>query len=174
MGMRAGEIMKLQEELQSLVDSIQRVDIKKAELQEAASAKRLLQKNVLKNVRYMSRLIKISPAYALNVGRELGIVSPGQPIDYGNLKPSLRTKSYVNYVAISFNKKRMFGVALYTRLKGVQEWTLLGTTKLSPFIDVMPLSKPGLPETREYRIRCYDGLEEVGDFSDIVSVVYAG
>ena len=155
------EIIKLQEEVQSLVDSIKHVNIKKAELQEAASAKRLLQKNVLKNVRNISKRIKISPAYTLNVGRELGIVSPGQPIDYGNLKPSLRTKSHTNHVRISFNKKRMLGVALYTRLKGVQEWTPLGTTKSSPFIDAMPLSKPGLAETREYRIRCYNGLEEI-------------
>lgn len=174
LGMSTTQIIGLQEAIRSLVNSIKQVDIKKAEFQAAAEHKRQLQKTVLKQVRNLSRYLKMKPSYTAKIGNELGIVSPGQPVDLGSVKPLLKAKSFQNYVSVSFNKKRMFSVKVYGRLKGNQEWELLDKTRLSPFIDLRPLSEPGRPETREYRIQCYDGLEDIGQFSDIASVVHGG
>lgn len=68
----------------------------------------------------------------------------------------------------------MSGVSIYTRLKGALEWQHVDWAKKSPYADESPLSVPGQPEAREYRVCCYDGFNELGHFSDIVTVVYGG
>ncbi len=174
LGLSPAEVLELQQAAQAIIDGVNKTDVKKAELKEATSAKDLTKQAKLQLIRSAAVRIKTLPAYNHNMGRELGIVSPAQAVDHGSLKPSLTAASFPGYVQLSFKKRRMFGITLYGRVKGAQEWQKLDVVKSSPFIDHTPLAEAGKPETREYMAVCYDGLQEIGYPSDIVSVVHGG
>ena len=122
----------------------------------------------------MFRFMKTFGNYSPNMGAELRVVITGQPVNFGDLKPELHPTSLLGKVSVRFIKKRMFGVKLYGRLRGEEEWKYLGIGRRSPFIDKRPLATEEKPEIREYKAMCYDGQREIGLESDMVSVVHAG
>lgn len=174
LGLQAAEIQELQDAAQSVIESINRVDVKRVELREATAAKELEKRARLQLIRASAVRIRTLPGYNHNLGKELGIVSGVQVVDSGSIKPSLTATVFPGYVQLNFNKYRMFGISLYSRLKGELEWQALEVAKSSPYIDASLLTEAGKPETREYMGICYDGLQETGYTSDIVSVVYGG
>ncbi|GAC1400979.1 MAG: hypothetical protein NVSMB63_20190 [Sediminibacterium sp.] len=174
LGLPPAEIQDLQKAAQAIIDGINKTDLKKVELKEATSAKDLTKQAKLQQIRSAAVRIKTLPAYNHNLGRELGIVSPVQAVDHGSLKPSLTAVSFPGYVQLSFKKRRMFGISLYGRVRGALEWQKLDVVKNSPFLDNTPLAEAGRPETREYMAVCYDGIQETGHPSNIVSVVHGG
>jgi hypothetical protein len=54
---------------------------------------------------------------------------------------------------------------------GAEGWRLLGRDNRPPFDDPTPPAEPGAPEAREYRILAVYNDQEVGQPSDIASVV---
>lgn len=174
LGLTQSEIEEQQDAAQSIIDCINKANIKRAEMKEATTAKELVKQSNLQLIRAAVLRMKMLPAYAANAGKELGIIPSGQTIDTNGLKPAINAVSFRGYVSISYNKQRMFGVSLYTRLKGQLEWQPLGTAKTGPFIDYSALAEADRPETREYMALCYDGLEETGYPSDIVTIVHGG
>jgi hypothetical protein len=68
----------------------------------------------------------------------------------------------------------MYGVTIFTRLTGTSDWTELASVVTSPYIDKRPLSQSGKPETRDYMVRCYNGVEDIGQQSDVASIVFGG
>ncbi|WP_026768560.1 hypothetical protein [Asinibacterium sp. OR53] len=174
LGLTAAEVAEQQAAAQVIIDHINKVDLKKVELKEAASAKELAKQNSLQLIRTVITRIKTLPAYTLNAGKELGIVASNRLVDENSLKPTLVGTAYDGYVSLSFNKQGMPGISLYSRLKGELEWQELDVAKSSPYLDYTPLAQTGKPETREYMAYYYDGFQETGFASDIVSVVYGG
>jgi hypothetical protein len=174
LGLSPTAIATQQAAAQNLIDSINKVDLKKNELKEAASAKRLSKQTDLKLIRSMATSIKKLPGYTPNMGMELGIIASKQLVDENEVKPVITPVSYIGYVRIGFNKQRMLGIRLYSRLKGEQEWNLLRSIRRPPFIDKTPPREGGKPEVREYRAICFDGLKNKGHWSDIVAVVHGG
>ncbi len=47
----------------------------------------------------------------------------------------------------------------------------LGRDNYSPYVDGLPPLEPGTSETRELQMRYFDKDTEVGEWSDVVSVV---
>ncbi|MES2330118.1 MAG: hypothetical protein V4539_10985 [Bacteroidota bacterium] len=174
LGLTQTEIEEQQDAAQSIIDSINKSDLKKAEMKEATTAKELVKQGNLQLIRAMVLRMKMRPGYTANAGKELGVISSGQTVDTNGLKPTITAASFRGYVSISFNKQGMFGISLYSRLKGQQEWQSLGTAKGGPFVDYSALTEVDRPETREYMALCYDGLEETGYPSDIVTIVHGG
>ncbi|MES2331848.1 MAG: hypothetical protein V4539_19735 [Bacteroidota bacterium] len=174
LGLSTDEIEEQQAAAQSIIDSVNKADLKKAEMKEATLAKDLTKQNSLQVIRAMVARIKMFPSYSANAGKELGIVIAAQTVDNNYLKPVITPTAFHGYVSVSFNKQRAFGVRVFSRLKGQQEWQPLGVARISPYVDDRPLAEAGRPETREYRARCYDGLDEMGYLSDIATVVYGG
>lgn len=174
LGLTQTEIEEQQNAAQLIIDSVNRADLKKVEMMEATTAKELVKQANLQLIRTMAFRLKRSSAYTANAGKELGIIPSTQMVDTNGLKPVIGPVSFHGYVNISFNKQRMFGVSLYSRLKGQLAWQALGTAKVGPFVDDTPLAEEGRPETREYMARCYDGLDEIGYPSDIVTIVHGG
>ncbi len=68
----------------------------------------------------------------------------------------------------------MDGVNVYERLQGGKEWTKLSFDSHSPYHDNRPLSVPGVAETREYMCIGVIHDEQVGQASDVVTVVFGG
>jgi hypothetical protein len=172
LGLTPAEIGEQQDAAQSIIDSINKADLKKVEMMESTTAKELVKQRNLQLIRTMAFRVKKSAPYTTNIGRELGIIATTQTIDINGLKPVIGPVSFHGYVSIGFNKQRVFGISLYSRLKGQLEWQPLGVARTSPFVDDTPLTEEGKPETREYMARCYDGLDEMGYPSDIVTIVH--
>ncbi len=174
LGLTEADIEEQRQMAQALIDNIGKVDLKKAELREAVAGKEHLKQTYLQQIRNMAIRVKRTTAYTVQAGKELGIVSNAQLVDQSILKPVINAVSYPGYVSISFRKQGMFGISVYTRLKGQQEWQFLGIAKSGPLADESPLAESDKPEMREYMARGYDGIDEVGYASDIVTIIHGG
>ncbi len=62
---------------------------------------------------------------------------------------------------------------IYARPTGTSQWQYLARDNNSPYDDERPLAN-GQPEMREYMAIGVVGDEEVGQPSDIISVVFGG
>ena len=63
---------------------------------------------------------------------------------------------------------------VYCRLRGSTGWNKLGIDTSSPYYDTHPLATPGVAETREYMLRAILDDVEIGQPSDIISIVIGG
>jgi hypothetical protein len=94
--------------------------------------------------------------------------------DPASHKPKIRASIEGGQVRIAFTKKGLAGVHVYRRASGSADWLLLGRASSSPYYDASALALPGVPESREYRVRGLLADTEVGMASDIVRVVFGG
>jgi hypothetical protein len=128
----------------------------------------------LKALRADIRVIKSNHAYTDAIGRDLGIVNVTPPagIAAGDKASIASLEPRSGFVRINWKKGRLDSVNVYLRRPGAGEtdWRLLGRDTHSPFDDTTPLSKPGAPEVREYRVVGVVKDAEVGTASDIASV----
>ena len=94
--------------------------------------------------------------------------------DPDTYKPVFTVRFKGGRITLSFKKRGVDGLAIYTRLGGTTDWTKLDVHTLSPYIDGRPLAVPGVPEIREYMARGILKDREIGLESDIVSIVFGG
>lgn len=103
------------------------------------------------------------------------INAPASHRDPATIKPTIQAGAHAGGVRVSGKKDYAELVNIYMRRKGETAWRQIATNrKRFNFEDELPLATPGVPEEREYRDRGVINDEEVGLFSDIVSVIYAG
>lgn len=171
LGLLPADITALIAKCAGIVTSIENAEAKKNEQQNAVTAKDDLKKEDLPIIRNEIKRMKTHGGFTNGIGQELGIIGSD---DAEPIKPSIKAKARANDVEISFTKKGFDGVNVYTRLKGVAAWTFLARDTNSPYNDNRPLAVAGTPETREYMCIGVLNDEEVGEASDIVSVVYGG
>lgn len=171
----ATTITEAQDTAQLIEEGFEKSVVKKQEQQEAVAYKKVLRKREVKKLVSLAIAIKRSPLYTENMGRELGIIGIQSSAGRAPLRPTLKLKTEVGYVAISFNKQRQKGITIYSRLKGSPGWeTLVSGTSVSPFKDARPLQQEGVAETREYLARYWDNATEIGQESDIVFTLFGG
>ena len=72
--------------------------------------------------------------------------------------------------AIEWTRGKLDGIRIERRLSGETTWTAVGIDMRPPFDDPTPLSKPGAPEHREYRVIGLYQDQDVGRPSDIVTI----
>lgn len=173
-GLSADEITGQQNSAQNIIDANNKVQQKKSELGEAVSSKKAAEQTDWQLIRNMANRIKTSTGYTEAIGRELGIVGSGIMLDYSTLRPTIKPTAYPGYISIAFNKQGMLGVSIYVRLKGTTGWEKIATDHTSPYADKRPLAEAGKPEIREYMAVYFDGREDVGQQSDIATIVFGG
>ena len=171
LGLTAGEITDIGTQCDALIAAINNAESKKNESTNAVISKDTLKKDELPIMRNMIKRIKTHSGYTEAIGEELGIIGSD---DVVSNKPDIKAKARINDVEISFSKKGLDGVNVYGRLKGVAPWTFLARDTNSPYNDARPLTTAGVPETREYMCIGVLADVEVGEPSDIVSVVFGG
>ncbi|MFM2168541.1 MAG: hypothetical protein RIS79_2912 [Verrucomicrobiota bacterium] len=71
-------------------------------------------------------------------------------------------------------KSEADGVVVYCRLRGSPGWNKLGIDTSTPYFDTNPPAQAGVPETRAYQVRAILDDQEIGQMSDIVSLVIGG
>lgn len=126
---------------------------------------------------YMSAIIariKASANYTEGIGEELKIIGNESDFDAANFKPDLKGKAMPNMVNLTFAKDQTDGMNIYARLQGQTTWVFLALDTESPYMDTRPLAAPGTPENREYRCRGVISDLEIGQWSDVVQVTFAG
>jgi hypothetical protein len=171
LGLAAGDVTALTNLCAGVMESIEEVEIKKNEAQNAVTAKDAFKNEQLPILRNAIRRLKTHTDYTDAIGQELGVIGSESSLPD---KPGLKAKARVNDVELSFTKKGLDGVNVYARAKGAAQWTFLARDTHSPYHDTRPLANAGVPETREYMCIGVVSDEEVGEVSDIVSVVFGG
>jgi hypothetical protein len=121
--------------------------------------------------------LKKRPGFNPAVGMAAGIIGSTkiqQPVE---MSPQLiKVYATSTEVNVGFRKRYTDGISIYSRSAGRNkgEWEHLGYWFKSPFIDKRPALKKGVPEVRQYKARCVQKMQEIGQFSDIASVTFAG
>ena len=113
--------------------------------------------------------------YTLTVGQHMQVIGAEVDFDSETYKADLRDVAAVGNATLRIKFAKALGeldaARLYVRHAGQTLWGPAAATMInSPFIHHMTLAAPGVPEALEVRIRGIIGNEEIGEFSDIVSV----
>lgn len=174
LGLSAEQINDQQTAAQGIIDTLNKIEQKKSELAQATTAKKLFKDNEFKAIRGAAAGYKKVSGYTEDIGRELGVVATGVNITTEDLKPSARLKTEPGLVKVFFNKRKMYGVTIFSKLQGATQWDELTSEITSPYVDRRPLAVDGKPELREYMVRCYNGRDDIGQQSDVTSIVFGG
>jgi hypothetical protein len=173
LGLTADEIKSAETGCDDASIKITEIEQKKNELQQLVASKDDVKDATLAIVRGFVARIKAHPAYTEAIGHDLGIIAASSIADMTSNKTTLKADALPGRVRISFTKRGLAGVNIYTRIHGTAQWTFLARDNNSPYDDVRPLTN-NQPEIREYMAMGVVGDEEVGQPSDIVSVVFGG
>lgn len=160
--------------LQSAIDAVQEVDIQKAELAAAVAKKNSAIAAATQSIRRMALLAKKSMEGPHATIVATGLKCQAIRLDPKELSPKLKARVFDGQIELAYNKHNMLAIAVYTRTPGVTDWSLLGSTDTSPFIDKRPLAVEFQPERREYRAVYTNYKESISLMSNIVSIVYGG
>jgi hypothetical protein len=174
LGMLPAAITDLKDDLQVVIEALNRAIVKKQEQQEAISFKNLVRGRELKRIKKILIALKLHPAYTENIGDELGIIGTTRILSRLTLTTSVKLLGFPGLVEVHFKKKRQAGVSIFSKLLGDDNWTLVDNTTVTPFKDTRPLKVPGIPETRQYMARFWDGDQHYGMESEAVSILYKG
>jgi hypothetical protein len=173
LGLTANEIKAAETGCNNSSTKITEIEQKKNELQQIVAAKDDARDNTLAMVRGFVIRMKAHPAYNESIGHDLGIIAVNNIADTATNKTMLKAEALPGRVRISFMKKGLSGVNIYTRLHGVAQWSFLARANNSSYDDARPLTN-AQPEIREYMAMGVVGDVEIGQPSDIVSVVFVG
>jgi hypothetical protein len=101
----------------------------------------------------------------------LGIIAPFKLVNTALVKPVLTLSLEAGNVRIAFRKQSMPGISIFSRQRGGTNWVKVTQTSFSPFIDARSLAEAGKPEAREYMALFHDGHREVGQESEMYSIL---
>jgi len=114
--------------------------------------------------------MKLASGYTVPIGTDLGIIGAADTTEHPvpTFKLILVQLVTGQGVRITFTKFGHMGVVIESR-RGNGPWEFLAIDTETPQLDERPLSVAGQPETREYRMRFWDG-EPNGDWSPVQKV----
>jgi hypothetical protein len=174
LGLTPAEITALSTACTNLVTLINAVEAAKTALKNAVEAKDAGKDTGLGLIRSENKRMKTNAGYTDAIGEDMGVKGSTEDMDKEAAKPKLTGDAFPGYVRLKFTKKGLDGVNIYARLKGQTGWNFLARDTNSPYDDNRPLAAPAVPETREYMCIGVISDTEVGQASDIVSVVFGG
>jgi hypothetical protein len=152
------------------------VDTDTAARKAKADAKEIFAENS-PQLRAIIAEIKTNPKFTDGLGEAMRIFTTGNDRAPEDIKPSLRVTVDRGFVLISGSKDYAETINIYMRRKagpGGQWRQIAVKRRILPYEDETPLEADGIPEEREYMARGVIADREVGQDSDIVSVVFAG
>jgi hypothetical protein len=118
--------------------------------------------------------IKTRTGYTPDYGKTLGIIGSEVVIDWSHFHANLTGIELYLANQLSFVKKHLDGINIYSRLPGETEFAFLKYVSISPYLDVRPLRVPLVLEKREYYSIGVVGDVEVGFPSPTITVIFGG
>jgi len=173
LGLTGDNVTDQQNAATDVIEKINEVAQAKSSFKNLVDAKDVFKDQRIKSIRNTANSMKANSNYTEAIGKNLGIFGEGADMDENAIKPKIKAEAGTDGVKVSFTKKGLTGVRVFSRLKGTAAWIYLGTDLYSPYLDSRPVTN-SQPETREYMVHGFIGDDEVGQSSDIVSVVFEG
>ncbi|SIT27895.1 hypothetical protein SAMN05421788_107342 [Filimonas lacunae] len=174
LGLSAAQVTEQENAAANAMIAIDAADTKRKDLEEAVKVKNETRQTAMQVISRGVAIMKASADYQESLGSSLGIVGYSRVFDLNEIKPVIKAVAYPGRVAISFNLLVMKSVTVYSRIKGTYGWEKLGNDYASPYEDRRPLAVPQQAEIREYMAFYFNGKEDVGQQSDVVSAVFGG
>jgi hypothetical protein len=174
LGLTPAEIEEAKEWCEAIIKSVTLFEKSKANYESASNLKKQELKIRLSQARKFAKDVKRKNSYTTAIGSGLGIVGTETVFNPSDYRPEITVKAFPGYVQISFVKKGVEGIHLYTRKKGEAGWQKLNYFAHSPAKDTRGLEVESQPENREYMAIGVKKDQEIGNESKIVSVAFAG
>ncbi len=144
---------------------------KRAESRAASEDNYNKKRSAVNDLRRGAKIVKSMAGYNSAIGDDLQIIGPDQPqIELSLLKPILIVKVNALVSYIKYKKTDADGIKLYSRRGSETEFTLLGYSTQSPYVDNRPKLTLNQPETREYYAIFMIDMNEIGLVSDSIRV----
>jgi hypothetical protein len=175
LGMTPTEITDFTAVLTTLKTDVDAVLAAQAALDTATGILQQALTDNLPEIRRVIKNMKSSKGYNDGIGADLQIVATAGSFSAETYKPTITAEAFPGYVRIKGKKVGADAFNIYMRLKGQPTFKLIATNRSRfPFDDDSPLAQPGTAETREYQAMGVVADKEIGQPSDIVSVLYGG
>ena len=168
------QVTAFQKMLKSLNDSVPEADAARAASKKASDIKQNLKDQCNNAVSDLESMMQTSELYTDAIRKELGTDSTSPAVNAATIKPKLKVRLVGGGVQLRIIKYGAKSVTIYVRLQGEDKFVPLERISGSVYIDKRPLNTPGVAEIRQYQIRVIVGDEEVGYFSDIVTISFGG
>ena len=174
-GLVAAEISDIKDAAAEIIDLMEAVTAAETALKGARAKANARAAAIEPTVRMSIRNWKTRPLYpSSGLAGTLQLVGSPTSFDPNTFKPRIKVSIVGRKIKIDFSKRRCDSVVVYRRLQGAPDWTKLGIDSLAPYFDTQPLATPNVPETREYYVIGLIDDIEVGQPSEIVSIVFGG
>lgn len=144
---------------------------KRAESKAASEENYNKKRSAIFDLRRGAKIIKSLATYNSAIGDDLQIIGADVPqIEPGLLKPVLIAKVNAQNIYIRYKKADTDGIKLFSKRGSESEFTLLGYSTQSPYVDNRPKLTANLPEMREYYAIFMIDMNEIGKVSDSIRV----
>ena len=129
--------------------------------------------NIFGRISALAARIKKHPGYTESIGQDLGIIGAEQTVDPSTLKPGLDLTLQAGHPNVGWIKQGMDGVEIWVD-RGNGLFVFLALDTIPDYLDTAPLPAAGTSAVWKYKgiYRFHD--EQVGQWSDIVSVSVMG
>ncbi|BAV04881.1 hypothetical protein SAMN05421788_1282 [Filimonas lacunae] len=174
LGLSTQQVTELETASDTLVTAITGTEVKRKDFEESVKARNKTVQDSIQVIIRLAAQMKSNENYQDSLGSALGIVGSTRIFDLKEIKPIIKATAYSGRVDITFNLQVMKCITIYSRIKGTYGWEKLGNDYESPYQDTRPLAVPQQAEIREYMAFYFNGREDIGQPSDIVSAVYGG
>jgi ribosomal protein L18 len=174
LGLTAVQITEQETAADLAIDAITAAEVQRRDLEEAVKAKNAARITASQAVGKVIASLKKNDAYTEAIGGSLGIIGYSRLYDLKEIRPVIKATAYSGRVDIAFNLQVMKSITIYSRIKGTYGWEKLGNDYATPFEDRRPLAVAQQAEIREYMAFYFNGKEDIGKQSDIVSAVFGG
>jgi hypothetical protein len=159
--------------IDSILGAVTTANDKETEALEASGTARTAIAQNLPALRDLINRYKNAKGWTDGMADSWGVNTTAPQYDPATNKPSITVRSVPGKVVVTGKKPGFTSATIQMRVDGTTDWIAIGV-KVSqfPFYDTTAPQTPGKPEKREYRALGYDGDQQVGQPSDIVTAVF--
>ena len=166
-GIREAGLKKTQANVEDFSKSLEKVRELIEQKQKQVAITEQYRTVLTADLRETAQIIKASPDYTEDVGREFDIIGPENPFDPNTYKPELKLRKVSGGVEVSFTKSQTDGINLYRRKSGEEKFSFLSRDTHSPYIDNKDITPP---VKIEYYAMAVINDEEIGLESDVARI----
>jgi hypothetical protein len=128
---------------------------------------------IFKRIALLVQRIKNSPLYTTAIGNDLGIIGADNIIDTNALKPIITVLLQAHHPLLKWSKNQMQGIRIYADRDGTG-YKYLATDTQPNYLDTATLPDAGTSAVWKYKTIYILHDEEVGSFSDDITVTVSG
>jgi hypothetical protein len=130
----------------------------------------LVAAGIFKRIAKLVQKIKNTATYNDSIGQDLGIVAPEGSVDTLDMKPELKGALDAGRPLIKWKKKNASSIDIYVDRKDGKEFIFLANDSQPDYIDTFEMPSGQTSVVWDYRgiYRIRD--EQVGDFSEVLSI----